>query len=111
MQEAARLQLERFTSAEPQPLINGGTVRWKCHWTQKESKVHTTLTNSGRCKEQGYYASQIFITRELNLLLLRKLITFKEIYYGQYSNSQGHGGLSEGFLLVLVVCIFFSVKI
>lgn len=52
-----------------------------------------------------------FITSELNLLLLRKLITLKEIYYGQYSNRQGHWGLSEGFLLfvllVLVVWVWF----
>lgn len=65
---------------------------------------------------QGVRISHIkFITRELNLLLLRKLITFKEINYGQYSNSQGHWDLSEGFLLfvllALVVGRFFSVKI
>lgn len=57
-----------------------------------------------------------FITSELNLLLLTKLIILKEIYYGQYTNSQGHWGMSEDFLLfvllVLVVWVgFFSVKI
>lgn len=52
-----------------------------------------------------------FITSELDLLLLRKLITLKEIYYRQHSNSQGHWGLSKGFLLlvllVLVVWVWF----
>lgn len=96
-----------FTSAEPQPLLSGGTVRL-------EMALDPPLEEK-QCSQfdkfwhmQGVRKLCIkFITSELNLLSWRKLITFKEIYYRQYSNSQGHWGLNEGVLLfVLLVFVW-----
>lgn len=71
MQEAIWWQLERFTSAEP--------ISHHC-------EVDPPLEGK-QCSHKFWHMQGVrilfikFITSEFNLLLLRKLITFKEIMY------------------------------